>query len=90
MRSKIKHSLGPFFLSLRNNTGLTQRGLADRFGWATAQMVSNIENGISMPPPSALKTLCKLAKVDYHVVAKQVTEEINEKSAQTVLKNYGL
>ena len=45
---------------LREKSGLAQKDIAAKLGYATPQFISNWERGLSTPPINTLKTLGKL------------------------------
>lgn len=56
----------------REKAGLTQDQVAKRFGWQSAQFVSNWERGISYPPIAIIKRLARLYKTDSGALFEQV------------------
>lgn len=52
-----RQTIGKFLREARERAGLSQRHIAVRLGYASAQFVSNWERGIASPP---LKSLGKL------------------------------
>ena len=63
------HESGEVGLYLRRKrmaVGLTQVDVAERFGYANSQFISNIERGISAPPVAIMKRL-----IQYYKIPKQ-------------------
>ena len=56
--------LGKHLQTLREKSGLTQKELADKFGYKTPQFISNWERGIAAPPIPVIKKLAKLLHID--------------------------
>jgi transcriptional regulator with XRE-family HTH domain len=55
----------PIFLrDARIKKGLTQKELAKKFKWDSAQFVSNWERGLARPPIKVAKKLCKILDID--------------------------
>lgn len=75
MKYKIKRNytkLGKNLKDCRNKAGLTQKNVADRLGYSSAQFISNFERGIAAPP---VKRIRVLAKIYYpHLDKKTVVE----------------
>ena len=66
--------MGAFLKAYRVKTGLTQREVADKFGYSTPQFISNWERGVSMPPTKALKRLGDI----YSISAEDLFEKTLE------------
>lgn len=47
----------------RKKVGLSQKGLAVRLGYESAQYISNMERCLSGPPKSAIKALARALRV---------------------------
>ena len=60
---KNKFTIGPYLKQKRTEANLTQKEVADEFGYSTAQFVSNWERDVSMPPIKDLKRLGQLYKI---------------------------
>lgn len=60
--NKQSHA-GKMLRKLRLKAGLTQRAISSRFGWSSAQFVSNWERGVSLPPTVVLPELAKILGV---------------------------
>lgn len=59
-----KKKFAQYLKSSREKSGLTQKRVSDRLGYATPQFISNWERGVSTPPIEQLKILGKLYKKD--------------------------
>ncbi|MBO9667694.1 MAG: helix-turn-helix transcriptional regulator [Bdellovibrio sp.] len=55
--------LGTLLKEHRLKAGMTQQDLANKFGYSTAQFISNWERGISQPPMETLVQLSVLLKI---------------------------
>ena len=70
----------PVFLSAkREATGLSQKEVADRLGYATSQFVSNWERGQAQPPVDILRKLCAIYKISpdemfQHILSTKVEQ----------------
>ena len=69
-----RKTIGNFFKSARETSGLTQKQVADHLSYSTAQFISNWERGLSAPPMETLPTLTKLYKLNQ----KDVVDAIHE------------
>lgn len=67
-----KQNLGRFLQDARIKVGLSQKEVADRLGYQTAQYVSNWERGIATPPGRTLRKLADL----YRIPAEELYEVI--------------
>jgi len=56
--------LGTYLATCRNAVGLTQKKIADKLGYSSAQFISNFERGIAAPPIKKLKPLIKMVKAE--------------------------
>lgn len=65
-----KNDLHQKLAAWRKKRGLTQLELSSRMGHGTAQFVSNWERGISKPPRSSLRKLCKVLECDVEEVCE--------------------
>ena len=50
---------GQILADARNRVGLTQKDLAKKLGYSSAQFISNVERGLCLVPKSQLKKLEK-------------------------------
>lgn len=66
-----KH-LGSYLKTKRQQSGLTQKDVATKLGYSTAQFISNFERGLCSPPLNNLKVLVGL----YNVPAEEVLDII--------------
>lgn len=64
--------LGVVLKKNREESGLSQADVAKKFGYTTAQFVSNWERGLVVPPLSTLKKLCKLYDFPEHKIQKKL------------------
>ena len=62
--NKQKEFLGDYLAARRVTSGLSQKDVAKKFGWGSAQYVSNIERGVCATPSGHLKQLIKLYGMD--------------------------
>ena len=58
------HKLGAYLQYSRQLSLLTQRKVAQRLGYSSAQFISNFERGIAAPPTWRMKVLAKMYKLD--------------------------
>lgn len=61
----------------RVEAGLTQKAVAEHFGYTTGQFVSNWERGLVMPPLSTVKELARLYRLDINDVVTVFCQETN-------------
>jgi transcriptional regulator with XRE-family HTH domain len=57
-----KRTIGDFLTRKREMSGLTQKEVADIFGYKSPQLISNWERGVSRP---SVKAFVKLANIYY-------------------------
>lgn len=67
-------SLANFLKEKRIRAGLSQKEVAEKLGYSTAQFVSNWERGLSAPPVETLKLIAEMYNIDLDEVF-QVTLE---------------
>jgi transcriptional regulator with XRE-family HTH domain len=75
MKSKKLPRLGDFLRDSREEAGLTQKQVAQKLGYGTAQFISEWERGIRSPPGNALKTLVQLYDLSLHRFYDVIIEE---------------
>lgn len=81
--------LASFLREKREAAGLSQRDVADKLHYTTAQFISNWERGVSNPPVMTLKRLGdlyhisseELFEVTLSTVIEQVTRDLKRKFA---------
>ena len=56
---------GDYLRNARTKAGLSQKDVSNKYGWGSAQFVSNWERGLSTPPIKIAKSLCAAYKIDY-------------------------
>ena len=61
--------VGEYLRQKRQESGLTQKNVADALGYSSAQFISNFERGIAIPPTDKIRTLIRLTKLDLHELA---------------------
>ncbi|MCB0419991.1 MAG: helix-turn-helix domain-containing protein [Bdellovibrionales bacterium] len=69
-----KH-LGNYLKTKRQQRGLTQKDVASRLGYSTAQFISNFERGLCSPPLNNLKVLVGLYKAPPEEVLEIILKE---------------
>ena len=57
-------ALANFLKEKRIRAGLSQKEVAEKLGYSTAQFVSNWERGLSAPPVETLKVIAEMYNVD--------------------------
>lgn len=81
-----ENNLALYLKRKRIGAGLSQRQVARKLGYTTAQFVSNWERGISEPPISALKTLAVLYELDadelFEVTLNHIVSKVTIKMRQ--------
>lgn len=73
----------------RAEAGYTQKQIADKFGYDSAQFVSNWERGVSSPPLKTLKKLAALYHIDATVLFETVLDQELRSARQKVHKAFG-
>ena len=81
--------LGQLLKELRENAGLNQRQVAHALGYGTPQFVSNWERGLSNPPVTVIKKVCRLYKTDASPVFETFVKEVLEKEESRLRKEFG-
>ena len=74
-----KDKFGNRMKEARENAFLSQKELANKLGWTTAQFVSNFERGLSLPPMKSVKTICELLKISEKEVYRLMYDVQKEK-----------
>ncbi|WP_159455656.1 helix-turn-helix domain-containing protein [Pseudobacteriovorax antillogorgiicola] len=59
-----KNTIGQLIESHRRKNGITQKYLSESLGYASNQIVSNWERGLSQPPVDLLPKLATILKID--------------------------
>ena len=67
--------LGAFLQENRVRANLSQKEVADRLGYSSAQFISNFERGIASPPLRHLKVMIELYNMSVEKVMGIVMEE---------------
>lgn len=62
-------TLGQFLKKARENAGLTQKQVADKLGYSSAQFISNFENDRASLPLGVAKKFCKITKANEYALA---------------------
>lgn len=70
-----KPKLGTFLHDARVRAGLSQRDVSERFGYRSAQVISDWERGLRSPPASMLKKMVELYGVPMETFFDLVLEE---------------
>lgn len=63
MSKKSYKNIGKYLKSQREKAGFSQREVAEKLGYTTAQFVSNWERGLINPPVKTMATLINLYKI---------------------------
>jgi transcriptional regulator with XRE-family HTH domain len=73
------NELAELLIELRVKNGLTQRQVATRLGYTSAQFVSNWERGLSAPPTKKLGEIAEIYKTSsdglFKIILKQALHE---------------
>jgi transcriptional regulator with XRE-family HTH domain len=71
-------SLSEFLKDARTASGLSQKSVADRLKYSSAQFISNWERGVSSPPLRVVRKLATMYKVSeqdlYEVMLRETLE----------------
>lgn len=60
---------------LRTLSDLTQKQVADRLGYSSAQFISNFERGIAVPPLKKLKVLVRMYGADRDQLVELILDD---------------
>ena len=74
---------GKFLKQARTSQGLSQKDVANKLGYKSAQFISNWERGVSYPPISVLQKLADIFRIPvesvYNAVLEQHIQEMTNK-----------
>jgi len=79
-----------FLQRSRTHAGLSQKDVADAFGYKSAQVISDWERGLRSPPGIALKRLVKLYDVPIETFFEIILEEKTLILEQKLRANLGV
>jgi transcriptional regulator with XRE-family HTH domain len=65
---------GEYLKEKRVAADLTQKEVADKIGYSSAQYISNFERGIALPPLNKLKIMVRLYRMPKSEVIQMVVE----------------
>lgn len=73
-------SLSEFLKEKRTHAGLSQKDVAEKLGYSSAQFISNWERGLSSPPMHTLKKLAEMYNVNvdemFDVILETTLEQV--------------
>lgn len=73
-------ALSEFLKEKRTVVGLSQKDVADKLGYSSAQFISNWERGLSSPPMHTLKKLAEMYNVNvdemFDVILESTLEQV--------------
>lgn len=73
-------ALSEFLKEKRTQAGLSQKDVADKLGYSSAQFISNWERGLSSPPMHTLKKLADMYNVNvdemFDVILESTLEQV--------------
>ncbi len=73
-------ALSDFLKEKRTQVGLSQKDVADKLGYSSAQFISNWERGLSSPPMHTLKKLAEMYNVNvdemFDVILASTIEQV--------------
>ena len=64
-----------FLKEKRLEAGLTQKAVAEKFGYTSGQFVSNWERGLVMPPLKTIRQLAELYGANLNEIYEMICEE---------------
>lgn len=77
---KKAEALSEFLKEKRIHSGLSQKDVADRLGYSSAQFISNWERGLSSPPMHTLRKLAEMYSVNvdemFDVILESTLEQV--------------
>ncbi len=76
--------LGNYLQVMRTKAGLTQRQVAEALNYSSAQLVSNFERGISVPPLSKMKILLRIYPMPLDKVLQLVLATEHQRMIQVI------
>lgn len=73
-------ALSEFLKEKRTHAGLSQKDVADKLGYSSAQFISNWERGLSSPPIHTLRKLAEMYSVNvdemFDVILESTLEQV--------------
>ena len=81
-------SLATFLKEKRIRAGLSQKEVAEKLGYSTAQFVSNWERGLSAPPVETLKVIAEMYKINLDEVFQVTLETAVNRLAVDLRKKF--
>jgi transcriptional regulator with XRE-family HTH domain len=82
--------LGDFLQEARIKAGLSQKDVADTYGYKSAQVISDWERGVRSPPANVLRKLVKLYRVPLDKFFDIILEEKTAILERKLRKSLGL
>ncbi|MCX7979108.1 MAG: helix-turn-helix domain-containing protein [Bdellovibrionaceae bacterium] len=64
LKNEMLKNIGEFLKKAREKSGQSQGEVAREAGLASAQFISNVERGLSLPSPQLLKVMVKLYRMN--------------------------
>lgn len=78
--------LGLLLKESRVKAGFTQHEIAQKFGYGSAQFISNWERGLSQPPMEVLVELCTLLKIPKGTVKELLVQNAIQQMEKKIEK----
>lgn len=90
-----RKQLGRWLKQMREEAGLTQADLAKALGYDNAQIISNIERGVSAIPQKRIKDFaqhlkCEPMELDFRVLSSSVRDAGASKASDLALRYFPL
>jgi transcriptional regulator with XRE-family HTH domain len=80
VKMKQIKALSEFLKEKRTQASLSQKDVADKLGYSSAQFISNWERGLSSPPMHTLKKLAEMYNVNvdemFDVILESTLEQV--------------
>lgn len=83
-----KENLGKFLQDARIKVKLSQKEVADRLGYQTAQYVSNWERGVATPPGRTLRKLADLYRIPAEELYEVILDYVLAQTRQDLQKEF--
>ncbi len=82
-------NLGKYLRIKRDESELTQQGLAQKLGGMNTQFVSNWERGLCAPPSHAFESVIRILKLDRKIIVDEMMKDSKIQIEAAVYKKKG-
>ncbi|MGZ3772967.1 MAG: helix-turn-helix domain-containing protein [Pseudobdellovibrionaceae bacterium] len=86
--TEVSEQYGNFLKAKREQSGLSQRDVANLLNYSTPQFISNWERGISYPPATAINKLASAFKINAEELFDPMLKAILEQTENNLRRKY--